>query len=556
MHAKFLRTKVVGHIFLNIVLVLILILNNSALVLASDVGVLKEIRLLLKDQYVDPVSADVLNAPTVDEMLKRLGDPYTMYLSPEEYQGFIESIDMRFSGIGINIEIVPEGVKVLSVISGSPAEEVGLKPGNVIIRADGQSLVGLSSEEAVNLLRGLEGSAVKIGVIQGEETWELTVIRRAIISPTVTGEVLSGHIGYLDLNSFGSDTTKEFEMIVNQLRSEKVNGWIVDLRDNGGGYLSSALDLAGYFIGSEVSVQIKDRTGEFSQFKVSDPDLRFTQPVIFLTNENSASASEILAAAVKDHQKASLVGTTTYGKGTVQSMFHLESGGVLKMTVDRFFSPLGHDINIVGVSPDVEIQQADSLKVAELMLNDTAVALELGRTDDYWEAWQELMGVASPSALPSGFNYPYYYPSYRMVSELWEIPLDKKFTVHFSGLVDWQSVDNTSIELINSETGERTLAAFEPLGPSDVQVIPQGALTPDTTYWLIIHPTIKGVSGQVLQEGGLAVAQTIQRDEDAVGTGTSRIQSFRINDLVRAGNLMNPRDLDYGLAIKDLGARP
>ena len=273
--------------------------------------------------------------------------------------------------------------------------------------------------------------------------------------------------------------------------------------------MSSAINLAGYFIGSEVAVQIKDRTGTVYSYKASDPGITLSQPVIFLTNENSASASEILTAAVKDYKKATIVGTTTYGKGTVQSMFSLTNGGVLKMTVDHFYSPLGHEINKVGVSPDVKIEQADSLKAAELMLEDSTVAAVKGRTPDYWAAWGELFNTVSKNETSE--TYPHYYPDYRKVSELSEVPLDKKFTIHFSGTIDWQSVNNTSIELINSNTGERTPSTFEQLGLSDVRVTPKVALSLNTTYWLIIHPLVHDVSGRALKEGALAVAHTIEQ---------------------------------------------
>ncbi|HWQ42267.1 MAG TPA: S41 family peptidase [Desulfosporosinus sp.] len=546
MLARFYRKRAVGHVLLNFILVLILILSTATTVLASGDDGLSQIRLLLKNQYVDPVSADVLKAPTIDETLERLGDPHTMYFSPAEYQDFLGSIDMRFSGIGIHIDMVTEGVNVVSVVSGSPAEEVGLKTGDVIIRADGKSLAGLSAEDAVSLLRGLEGSSVQIRVKQGEETRNLSVTRREISEPTVTGEVLNGHIGYLDLKSFGIDTPTEFETALNRLRNQNVDSWIVDLRDNGGGYLSSAMDLAGYFIGEDVAVQIKDRTGISDQYKALDHGFTLSQPVIFLTNENSASASEILTAAVKDHHKAIIVGTTTYGKGSVQSMFPLSNGGVLKMTIAHFYSPLGHEIDKVGISPDVVIQQADPLKAAELILSDTAVAQTLGRTMDYWTAWGEVLNSRSASATENLESYSFYYPGYHKVSELSEISLDKKFNVHFVGLVDWQSVNNNSIELINSKTGERTLATFKTLGQSDLAVIPQVTLTPNTTYWLVMHPTIKGVSGEVLNEGTLAVVHTIQGAE---AQDTMSIQSLRNNDQVSERKAKSPRDPDYGNAI-------
>ncbi|TGE39579.1 S41 family peptidase [Desulfosporosinus fructosivorans] len=550
MPTRFLRKKAVGHILLNLMLVLTLLLSTSTSVLAANVNVLPEIRTLLQNLYVDPVSAEVLNAPTVDETLERLGDPHTMYFSPEEYQEFLGSIDMHFTGIGIHINMEEDGVRVVSVISGSPAEEAGLKAGDLIVRAAGKSLAGLSSNEAVNILRGLEGSTVQISVQQGIVTKKLSVERREISEPTVTGDVLDGHIGYLDLNSFGSDTATEFEMVVNRIRGQNVDSWIVDLRDNGGGYLSSAFDLAGYFIGPNDIVSIKDRTGTVKQYKAQDHGFILNQPVIFLTNENSASASELLAAAVKDHQKGKLVGTTTYGKGTVQSMFTLANKGVLKMTIDRFYSPFGHEINKVGVTPDVEIKQADSLKAAELMLSDATEALVKGRTTAYWEAWGELANSVNslPTDQPSD-RYARYYPSYLKVSELSSIPLDKKFTVLFNGAVDWQSVNSTSLELIDSATGERIPTKIETLGISEAQVIPNVALNPNTTYWLIIHPTIHDVKGVGMTEGAVAVAHTIEGTE---GAGTSKIQSIEIQGKASNSHLTGLRDPDYGWALWDL----
>ncbi|MBC2721737.1 S41 family peptidase [Desulfosporosinus sp.] len=552
MKARLLTKRAYNNGFVHILILLIMMLSTATTVKASE-DVLPEIRSLLRTQYVEVVSKEILNAPTIEEMLERLGDPHTMYFTPEQYQDFLETIDMSFTGIGIHIEMLAEGVKVLSVIAGSPAEEVGLKPGDVIIRADGLSLAGLSSEEAVSLLRGLEGSTVQLHVKRGTETQDLQVTRRAVNEPTVTGQVLSEHIGYLDLNSFGNDTPEEFKTLVDQLKDQNVDSWIVDLRDNGGGYLSSALDLAGFFIGPDVAVQIKDRTGILYPYKVRDPGWIMDQRIIVLINENSASASEILAAAVKDHDKAALVGTTTYGKGTVQSMFPLENGGVLKMTVDHFYSPEGHEIDKVGVSPNVTIQHSDALKAAVLMLTNSSQAQALARTDSYWEAWGELSGIVPTSSHELSSDYIHYYSSYGQVAELSEIPLDKKFRVDFSAEVDWQSVNNSSIELINSITGQRVLSEFKPLGGTSVQVIPEVELNPDTTYWLVIHPTILGVRGQTLQEGGLAIAHTIREYQEI--SGTSKVQSFGVSHRINERKTIRPGDPDYGQAIKVLGER-
>jgi carboxyl-terminal processing protease len=510
MKSNFSLKKIVGHIFLNLMLALILILNCSTVAWATTYceDVLPEIRALLHNHYAEPVSSEVLTAPNIDEMLKRLGDPYTEYFTPEQYQNFVGNIDFQFSGIGIRIEMQSEGVKVVSVVPGSPAEEVGLKPGDVIVCADGQSMAGLSSDQAVSLLRGVEGSTVQISIRRGSEKKELNITRRVIKEPTVTCSLLDGHIGYIGLKSFGSNTPKDFESAVMKLSNENVDSWIIDLRDNAGGYLSSALELAGYFIGPDITVQVKNRAGDLYFYKAPRQPFTLNQPIIFLINKNSASAAEILTAAVKDYHKASIMGTTTYGKGTVQNIFELSNGGVFKMTVEQYYSPFGYKIDKVGITPDVMIAHADSLKAAELRLSDKTVALAKARTLDYWEAWGEICNSVYADEKSERFSF--YYPSYRKVSELSAIPLDKKFIVHFSGAVDRQSVNDNNFELINSETGERILAKYEVLGPSDVQVIPHVFLDPNTTYWLVIHPSVRDVYGLVMKEGAVAVAHTIE----------------------------------------------
>jgi len=184
---------------------------------------------------------------------------------------------------------------------------------------------------------------------------------------------------------------------------------------------------------------------------------------------------------------------------------------VIKMTVEHSYSPFGHKIDKVGITPDVVIQQTDPLKAAELMLSDKTVALAMARISDYWEAWGEMSN--SVAVNDNSEFYSLYYPNYRNVSELSAIPLDKKFTVHFTGMVDKQSVNNTSLELINSKTGERTPAKFEMLVLSDVQVIPNVALNPDATYWLVIHPSVEDVNGLAMKEVKVVLTIAITEEE-------------------------------------------
>lgn len=363
-----------------------LVLSMSLLLTTPVLAVentLPEVRTLLQNQYVDPVSSEVLTAPSIEETLQKLGDPHTIYFTADQYQKFINSMDMTFSGIGVYIELVPEGIRITSVMAGSPAAEVGLQAGDLITEADGQALAGLPQETAVGLLRGLDGSSVQISVQRGGTTLNLTVMRRAIEIPTVEGNLVQDKIGYIAIHTFGATTPAGFDQVVKELKGKGAKAWIIDLRDNPGGYLSTALSLSGYFIGEQTALQTKDRSGEYVTYPGVKQEVTLSEPTMFLTNENSASASEILTSVVKDYNKATILGNRTYGKGSVQTMFPLSDGSVLKMTIAKFFSPYGHEINGVGVSPDIKIVNSDSEKAAELLLVSTGGSEENTRQNKY-----------------------------------------------------------------------------------------------------------------------------------------------------------------------------
>lgn len=559
---------------LSIMLVIILLFSSTSIANASD-SVVPEVRALLQNSYVDPVSEQVLNATTVDEMLKRLGDPHTTYFSAADYANFINSLDMRFSGIGVYVDIVPEGVLITSVIPGSPAEQVGLKKNDIIIQAGTQILAGLPLETATSYIRGLDGSALEITVKRGTQHFAVTVIRRTINIPTVTGEVLNGQIGYIKLNSFGSDSTTLLGEVLNKLKAANVQRWIVDLRDNPGGYLSSALGIAGYFIGPNPALQIKGRSGPTEIYTAADQGSILNQPVIFLTNKNSASASEILSAAVKDQAKATLIGTTTYGKGSVQSMYSLSDGGTLKMTIAHFFSPLGQTIDKVGIAPDLPLMTADALTTAQLMLSNTgpgnltprrgdiqlqagpnsfSIQLEQARKAEYWSAFNEILtNVESPSlnleqwanetwtsvsTTDLNMRWPLLYPDYRNSGTMTQVPLVKNFTISFSRPVNATSVTNQSVELIDALSGERTLLDFNPVNQTAIQVTPRQQLKPGSTYWLIVHTVVQGTDGQSLKAGAILIVKTVETEVGDLGLKTK---------LGLDNNQVN--HLDYGQAI-------
>lgn len=532
-----------GRILTASVLALILTVSAPAAALGSPVD---DVRSLLESQYVEPVDPWVLSASSVEEMLERLDDPHTVFFTQKEYQSFLNSMDLSFSGIGVYIELEPRGLEIVGIIPGSPAEEAKLKTGDIIAQVGGQSLAGLSQDAATTLIKGPEGTTIDIVVLRGEESLSLKVARRAVEVPTVNGEMLNEDMGYVAIESFGETTEELFEQVVKKLDKQGADAWVMDLRNNPGGYLDSALSLAGYFIGEQTALQTKDRSQKFEPYQAEKQEFIIAEPVIFLTNENSASASEILAAVVKDYQKAVVVGTNTYGKGSVQSLWQLSDGDVLKITVAKFYSPYGKEINGVGISPDVEILENDPLEMAVLMLagsvqgngdgqemadlvqftaggKDWNISLEQARDPEYWPAYRELI---QNNSFPGGFSWrhntdwaaisqseedalwPLFYPGYQGMSELKDLAVDKTFTVRFTAPIDFKSVSEDSFELIESESGKRMPVTFEQVDERSVEVIPQGLLEPEKTYWLLTHQGIAAKDGSILKEGALTVGTT------------------------------------------------
>lgn len=344
----------------------------STTVIKADaaVSILDEARSIIKNYYVGDVSEETLNADTVDEMVKRLGDKYSQYFTAKEFEDFLNDLNNKFIGIGVHIDMVPEGVKIISIISNSPAEEAGLKPGDIILEASGHQLSGMKSEEAVTYIKGPEGTKVALLIKRGETTFNIEVERRQISVPTVETKILDNNIGYIEISSFGEDTAQLFGNAVKEMKEKKVNGFIIDLRNNPGGFLDTALDISGYFIGTNNALIVVDKSKKRRFYSGYPHSQQITEPVIFLVNEYSASASEVLSAAVKDNEKAFLIGAKTFGKGTVQQPFGLSDGSVIKLTIQQFLSPKGNIINKVGITPDLEIKnkEMDSMLVAQLLL--------------------------------------------------------------------------------------------------------------------------------------------------------------------------------------------
>ena len=370
-------SKLVSKAIVNLVVFLALVGTLSIRVLAADSPTsLDTGKSIVKQYYIGDIKDSIVDAATdMPSLVKSLNDPYSAYFTPQQYTDFTGSINNTFSGIGISIEASPDGIKIVSVFDSTPSKEVGLLTGDIITAAQGHELAGLSTEVATAYVRGATGTTVHLQVKRGATILFFDVIRKAIALPTVVGTLMDKHIGYIAISSFGETTATEFKSVYEGLKNNSADSYIIDLRNNGGGYMNTAFDIAGFFIGNNVALKVQPKTGVVTNYNATDEKELIDKPVIFLTNQYSASASEILSAAVKDYKKAIFIGEKTYGKGVAQTIFKLPDDSYLKLTVMRFVSPLGKEINKVGITPDLEIKDdvklgIDSLSAARILFSN------------------------------------------------------------------------------------------------------------------------------------------------------------------------------------------
>ncbi|MBC8000272.1 MAG: S41 family peptidase [Leptolyngbya sp.] len=287
----------------------------------------------------------------VKAMLETLNDPYTRFLDPRAFQDENDAIDARIVGIGVNLQQKDgKHLIVTRTIPDGPAETVGLRAKDEIVEIDGSDAVGITPEQAAEKIRGKAGSPVTISVKRGEEAKKFTIVRQEISIHAVEAKIIEGgKIGHITLSTFiSNDASKEFRAGLQKLSN--CDGLIVDLRDNPGGLLSNALEIADMLLEKGTIVSTISRHGRHTDVASGDPLTR--QPIVVLVDEESASASEILAGALKDNRRGQIIGTRTYGKGLVQEINRLPGGAAIHITVSRYLTPDGVDINKVGVKPD------------------------------------------------------------------------------------------------------------------------------------------------------------------------------------------------------------
>ena len=314
----------------------------------------------INKEYVDEINQSESMDSAINGLLQSL-DPYSAYMSPEIFNEMQTETSGEFGGLGIEVSMESGVVKVISPIDDTPASRAGIKAGDYIVKIDDTQVQGKSLSEAVDLMRGPVGSGIELTVRRRGEKKALTftIIREIIEIKSVKADTLEKNIGYIRLTSFNENSAKQIEKEIKKLENNKeIKYYILDLRNNPGGLLSQAIKISDFFLDNGEIVSTKSRKpSENRKWFANQGDLTNGKSIIVLINYGSASASEIVAGALKDHKRAILLGENSYGKGSVQSIIPLKNEGAIRLTVAKYYLPSGKSISEVGVSPDIEIEE-------------------------------------------------------------------------------------------------------------------------------------------------------------------------------------------------------
>ena len=319
---------------------------------------LSVIRNKIDQEYIGEIDENALIEGAIKGYVAGLGDEYTEYLPKTEMTSFTEDIEGEFVGIGVYITKDTENNQILvyGTIPDSPAEGAGLKTGDIITSVDGVECNGDDYDTITNSIKGKEGTKVNIGILRNGEELNFEIERKTVEVKHVTSQKLENNIGYISIASFEGDVSTQFENAYNDLANQGITSLIIDIRNNGGGIVDEAIDIAEMMTDKGQTLLIEsDKNGD-EEVITSEKDKTITMPIVLLVNEYSASASEILAGILKENvENATLIGNTTYGKGVIQTLYPLTDGSGIKITTNEYFTPNHNKINKIGVEPDIKI---------------------------------------------------------------------------------------------------------------------------------------------------------------------------------------------------------
>ena len=355
--------------------------NSSENEIYNKIDLFGEVLEKINKEYVDEINQSEGMDSAINGLLQSL-DPYSAYMSPEIFNEMQTETSGEFGGLGIEVGMESGVVKVISPIDDTPASKAGIKAGDYIVKIDNIQVQGKSLSEAVDLMRGSVGSEIELTVRRRGEKKALTfkIVREIIQIKSVKAELLEKSIGYIRLTSFNENSGKQIKKEIQKFeKNSNAKSYILDLRNNPGGLLSQAIKISDFFLDNGEIVSTKSRKkSENKKWFANKGDLTNGKTLVVLINYGSASASEIVAGALKNHKRAILLGENSYGKGSVQSIIPLKNNGAIRLTVAKYYLPSGESISEVGVSPDIEIsEESDNFKIRTETDNQLNYAIKL-----------------------------------------------------------------------------------------------------------------------------------------------------------------------------------
>jgi carboxyl-terminal processing protease len=353
---------------------------------------------IVHEKYVDqPLDDTALMRGAISGMVRALDDPHSSYMDPLEYEFFQTDLGGELEGIGAMVEQAGDFVRIVSPLPGSPAEAAGIRPGDLIVKVDDTDIMGMDYLLVVKMVRGPAGSKVHLTIQREGESdlLEFDIVRAKITIPSVESRMLEGSVGYVKINDFGEKTTSELRTQLKALLAQKPVGLVLDLRGNPGGYLDTGIEVASQFVGQGVIVRERFGDGREKTYDAIRGGLATGLPLVVLIDKGSASASEIVAGAIQDTQRGTILGETSYGKGSVQTLTPLSGeNGVVRVTVARWLTPGGRSIHKLGITPDVTVELTDEDREADRDPQlDEAVRLLTGGGEAAWR----VQSLAAPA---------------------------------------------------------------------------------------------------------------------------------------------------------------
>ncbi|AHV98868.1 S41 family peptidase [Paenibacillus sabinae] len=330
---------------------------------APDTDLIHEVMQYIEDYNLTGADKDALIRAAIDGMVESLNDPYTQYFSKDESKELQSQLALDYVGIGVQLVYSGNELYIEQIMPGSPAESAGLKRGDTILKINGVKISELESDT----LSGKAGTKVTLLIQRGGVSKIYSVKRGEIEYPSVTGKIIGPQIAYIELNGFTEDSDEEFAAVLQKMRASGMKSMVLDLRNNGGGYMDTAYNIASQFIDKGIMMYTADNSGVLTPVTITNGS-KIDVPVIILTNEYTASASEALTGALHDNDLATVVGTKSYGKARIQSLMELSDGGLLKLTTERYLTPDKVDFNHIGLTPDIEVKDDAAQIITALRL--------------------------------------------------------------------------------------------------------------------------------------------------------------------------------------------